>query len=168
MLLLKNDKIEVWSMKAIFRITTLMLALLLIFSTLLAMKSLMNYYALFDLNFVDIEVKYHVYAFIYVLQYMTFIIVGVLTLKIFFKVFKAFDFSDTFHTMITGIAMGLFIYGVLPIFQVLLTIKESYKEVLNTSDMSHALIIIIGVTILVLATVYEKSQKIKKENDLTI
>lgn len=168
MILLKNDKKEVWIMKAIFRITMLMLVLLLLFSVVVAIKSLMNYYALFDLGFVDIEMKYHAYALIYIMQCVMFIVVGVLTLKLFFKIFKGFDFSDANHTKITGIAMCLFIYGVLPNFQALMTIRESYKSVLNTSDMSHALITIIGITILILAAVYEKSQKIKAEHDLTI
>lgn len=155
-------------MKPIVKFTAFMLAILLLATTAVVTKALVHYYALFETPFTHIEMKYHLYALIYVLQFVIFIVVGVLTLKLFFKVYKDFNFSETCYDIIIGIAMGLFIYGTLPSFRPLISIKDSYADVLNTSDLSHSLIIIIGIAILVLGIVYKKSQKIKEEQDLTI
>lgn len=41
-------------------------------------------------------------------------------------------------------------------------------EVLNSHQMTNTLVLVMGSAMFVLSVVYENSQKIKKENDLTI
>ncbi|ANS90964.1 DUF2975 domain-containing protein [Staphylococcus pseudintermedius] len=90
------------------------------------------------------------------------------TIKLLGNIYGHFNYSEGNHTLIVVIVMLLFMYGVMPNFYHLLNVEVKYKEVLNSLDMGSLLIIVIGFVILALATIYEKSQKIKEENDLTI
>ncbi|NHD15412.1 DUF2975 domain-containing protein [Staphylococcus aureus] len=91
-----------------------------------------------------------------------------LTLRLFLKVYKNFEFIDKHYYSIVGVTLALFIYGVLPNFISIITISGKYMEVLNSHQMTNTLVLVMGSAMFVLSVVYENSQKIKKENNLTI
>ncbi|PTG54837.1 DUF2975 domain-containing protein [Staphylococcus chromogenes] len=67
-----------------------------------------------------------------------------------------------------AIALALFVYGALSNFISFTTISGKYVEVLNSHQMTNTLVLVMGSAMFVLSVIYEKSQKIKKENELTI
>ncbi|QDW92604.1 DUF2975 domain-containing protein [Staphylococcus chromogenes] len=75
---------------------------------------------------------------------------------------------DKHYYSIVGVALALFIYGILPNFISVITISGKYVEVLNSHQMTNKLVLVMGSAMFVLSVIYEKSQKIKKENELTI
>ncbi|EOZ4054493.1 DUF2975 domain-containing protein [Staphylococcus pseudintermedius] len=145
-----------------------MLSFLLLLSLTNAIKSLIDYNNLFDTSIFEADNAYKVYAMLFLLQLIFLCTIIILTIKLLGNIYGHFNYSEGNHTLIVVIAMLLFMYGVMPNFYHLLNAEVKYKEVLNSLDMGSLLIIVIGFVILALATIYEKSQKIKEENDLTI
>ncbi|PTF95973.1 hypothetical protein BU658_10790 [Staphylococcus chromogenes] len=135
---------------------------------LTSILSIWEYYKLIGEPFFEVQWNYQVYALLFVLQLCLFILIGILTLRLFLKVYKNFEFIDKHYYSIVGVALALFIYGVLPNFISFTTISGKYVEVLNSHQMTNTLVLVMGSAMFVLSVIYEKSQKIKKENELTI
>ncbi|WP_241954878.1 hypothetical protein [Staphylococcus chromogenes] len=147
----------------------ILLYVVVMFLTILtSILSIWEYYKLIGEPFFEVQWNYQVYALLFVLQLCLFILIGILTLRLFLKVYKNFEFIDKHYYSIVGVALALFIYGVLPNFISFTTISGKYVEVLNSHQMTNTLVLVMGSAMFVLSVIYEKSQKIKKENELTI
>lgn len=146
----------------------LLYVLVMFLTVLTSILSIWEYYKLIGEPFFEVQWNYQVYALLFVLQLCLFILIGILTLRLFLKVYKNFEFIDKHYYSIVGVALALFIYGVLPNFISFTTISGKYMEVLNSHQMTNTLVLVMGSAMFVLSVIYEKSQKIKKENDLTI
>lgn len=147
----------------------ILLYVVVMFLTILtSILSIWEYYKLIGKPFFEVQWNYQVYVLLFVLQLCLFILIGMLTLRLFLKVYKNFEFIDKHYYSIVGIALALFIYGVLPNFISFTTISGKYVEVLNSHQMTNTLVLVMGSAMFVLSVIYEKSQKIKKENELTI
>lgn len=142
--------------------------LVMFLTVLTSILSIWEYYKLIGKPFFEVQWNYQVYALLFVLQLCLFILIGILTLRLFLKVYKNFEFIDKHYYSIVGVALALFIYGVLPNFISFTTISGKYVEVLNSHQMTNTLVLVMGIAMFVLSVIYEKSQKIKKENELTI
>ncbi|WP_241955285.1 hypothetical protein [Staphylococcus chromogenes] len=147
----------------------ILLYVVVMFLTILtSILSIWEYYKLIGEPFFEVQWNYQVYALLFVLQLCLFILIGILTLRLFLKVYKNFEFIDKHYYSIVGVALALFIYGVLPNFISFTTISGKYVEVLNSHQMTNTLVLVMGSAMFVLSVIYEKTQKIKKENELTI
>ncbi|MDT0656095.1 hypothetical protein [Staphylococcus chromogenes] len=147
----------------------ILLYVVVMFLTILtSILSIWEYYKLIGKPFFEVQWNYQVYVLLFVLQLCLFILIGILTLRLFLKVYKNFEFIDKHYYSIVGVALALFIYGVLPNFISVITISGKYVEVLNSHQMTNTLVLVMGSAMFVLSVIYEKSQKIKKENELTI
>ncbi|MDU0451559.1 hypothetical protein [Staphylococcus chromogenes] len=145
------------------------LYILVMFLTVLtSILSIWEYYKLIGKPFFEVQWNYQVYALLFVLQLCLFILMGIVTLRLFLKVYKNFEFIDKHYYSIVGVALALFIYGALSNIISFTTIGGKYVEVLNSHQMTNTLVLVMGSAMFVLSVIYEKSQKIKKENDLTI
>ncbi|MDU0476001.1 hypothetical protein [Staphylococcus chromogenes] len=142
--------------------------LVMFLTVLTSILSIWEYYKLIGKPFFEVQWNYQVYALLFVLQLCLFILIGILTLRLFFKVYKNFEFIDKHYYSIVGVALALFIYGALSNFISFTTISGKYMEVLNSHQMTNTLVLVMGSAMFVLSVIYEKSQKIKKENELTI
>lgn len=137
-------------------------------TVLTSILSIWEYYKLIGKPFFEVQWNYQVYALLFVLQLCLFILMGIVTLRLFLKVYKNFEFIDKHYYSIVGVALALFIYGALSNIISFTTIGGKYVEVLNSHQMTNTLVLVMGSAMFVLSVIYEKSQKIKKENDLTI
>lgn len=147
----------------------ILLYVVVMFLTILtSILSIWEYYKLIGKPFFEVQWNYQVYVLLFVLQLCLFILIGILTLRLFLKAYKNFEFIDKHYYSIAGVALALFIYGVLPNFISSTTISGKYVEVLNSHQMTNTLVLVMGSAMFVLSVIYEKSQKIKKENELTI
>ncbi|MGI3316336.1 hypothetical protein ACRPFJ_07005 [Staphylococcus chromogenes] len=146
----------------------LLYVVVMFLTVLTSILSIWEYYKLIGKPFFEVQWNYQVYALLFVLQLCLFILIGILTLRLFLKVYKNFEFIDKHYYSIVGVALALFIYGVLPNFISVITISGKYVEVLNSHQMTNTLVLVMGSAMFVLSVIYEKSQKIKKENELTI
>lgn len=145
------------------------LYILVMFLTVLtSILSIWEYYKLIGKPFFEVQWNYQVYALLFVLQLCLFILMGIVTLRLFLKVYKNFEFIDKHYYSIVGVALALFIYGALSNIISFTTIGGKYVEVLNSHQMTNTLVLVMGSAMFVLSVIYEKSQKIKKENDLTV
>ncbi|UXS67938.1 DUF2975 domain-containing protein [Staphylococcus chromogenes] len=142
--------------------------LVMFLAVLTSILSIWEYYKMIEKPFFEVQWNYQVYALLFVLQLCLFILIGILTLRLFLKVYKNFEFIDKHYYSIAAIALALFIYGALSNFISFTTISGKYVEVLNSHQMTNTLVLVMGSAMFVLSVIYEKSQKIKKENDLTI
>ena len=142
--------------------------LVMFLTVLTSILSIWEYYKLIGKPFFEVQWNYQVYALLFVLQLCLFILMGILTLRLFLKVYKNFEFIDKHYYSIVGVALALFIYGALSNIISFTTIGGKYVEVLNSHQMTNTLVLVMGSAMFVLSVIYEKSQKIKKENDLTI
>lgn len=146
----------------------LLYVLVMFLTVLTSILSIWEYYKLIGKPFFEVQWNYQVYALLFVLQLCLFILIGILTLRLFLKVYKNFEFIDKHYYSIAAIALVLFVYGALSNFISFTTISGKYVEVLNSHQMTNTLVLVMGSAMFVLSVIYEKSQKIKKENDLTI
>ncbi|MCE4966295.1 hypothetical protein BU679_08075 [Staphylococcus chromogenes] len=142
--------------------------LVMFLTVLTSILSIWEYYKLIGKPFFEVQWNYQVYALLFVLQLCLFILMGILTLRLFLKVYKNFEFIDKHYYSIVGVALALFIYGALSNIISFTTIGGKYVEVLNSHQMTNTLVLVMGSAMFVLSVIYEKSQKIKKENDLTV
>lgn len=142
--------------------------LVMFLAVLTSILSIWEYYKMIEKPFFEVQWNYQVYALLFVLQLCLFILIGILTLRLFLKVYKNFEFIDKHYYSIAAIALALFIYGALSNFISFTTISGKYVEVLNSHQMTNTLVLVMGSAMFVLSVIYEKSQKIKKENELTI
>ncbi|MDT0693336.1 hypothetical protein RM611_06970 [Staphylococcus chromogenes] len=142
--------------------------LVMFLTVLTSILSIWEYYKLIGKPFFEVQWNYQVYALLFVLQLCLFILMGILTLRLFLKVYKNFEFIDRHYYSIVGVALALFIYGALSNIISFTTIGGKYVEVLNSHQMTNTLVVVMGSAMFVLSVIYEKSQKIKKENELTI
>lgn len=142
--------------------------LVMFLTVLTSILSIWEYYKLIEKPFFEVQWNYQVYALLFVLQLCLFILMGILTLRLFLKVYKNFEFIDKHYYSIVGVALALFIYGALSNIISFTTIGGKYVEVLNSHQMTNTLVLVMGSAMFVLSVIYEKSQKIKKENDLTV
>ncbi|MEB7824543.1 DUF2975 domain-containing protein [Staphylococcus chromogenes] len=147
----------------------ILLYVVVMFLTILtSILSIWEYYKLIGKPFFEVQWNYQVYVLLFVLQLCLFILIGILTLRLFLKVYKNFEFIDKHYYSIAAIALALFVYGALSNFISFTTISGKYVEVLNSHQMTNTLVLVMGSAMFVLSVIYEKSQKIKKENELTI
>ncbi|WP_419791712.1 hypothetical protein [Staphylococcus chromogenes] len=142
--------------------------LVMFLTVLTSILSIWEYYKLIGKPFFEVQWNYQVYVLLFVLQLCLFILMGILTLRLFLKVYKNFEFIDKHYYSIVGVALALFIYGALSNIISFTTIGGKYVEVLNSHQMTNTLVLVMGSAMFVLSVIYEKSQKIKKENDLTV
>lgn len=146
----------------------LLYVVVMFLTVLTSILSIWEYYKLIGKPFFEVQWNYQVYALLFVLQLCLFILIGMLTLRLFLKVYKNFEFIDKHYYSIAAIALALFVYGALSNFISFTTISGKYVEVLNSHQMTNTLVLVMGSAMFVLSVIYEKSQKIKKENELTI
>ena len=146
----------------------LLYVVVMFLTVLTSILSIWEYYKLIGKPFFEVQWNYQVYALLFVLQLCLFILMGILTLRLFLKVYKNFEFIDKHYYSIVGVALALFIYGALSNIISFTTIGGKYVEVLNSHQMTNTLVLVMGSAMFVLSVIYEKSQKIKKENDLTV
>ncbi|PTG10582.1 hypothetical protein BU646_07635 [Staphylococcus chromogenes] len=142
--------------------------LVMFLTVLTSILSIWEYYKLIGKPFFEVQWNYQVYVLLFVLQLCLFILMGILTLRLFLKVYKNFEFIDKHYYSIVGVALALFIYGALSNIISFTTIGGKYVEVLNSHQMTNTLVLVMESAMFVLSVIYEKSQKIKKENDLTV
>ncbi|PTG20876.1 DUF2975 domain-containing protein [Staphylococcus chromogenes] len=146
----------------------LLYVMVMFLTVLTSILSIWEYYKLIGKPFFEVQWNYQVYALLFVLQLCLFILIGILTLRLFLKLYKNFEFIDKHYYSIVAIALALFVYGAFSNFISFTTISGKYVEVLNSHQMTNTLVLVMGSAMFVLSIIYEKSQKIKKENELTI
>lgn len=141
----------------------ILLYVVVMFLTILtSILSIWEYYKLIGKPFFEVQWNYQVYVLLFVLQLCLFILIGILTLRLFLKVYKNFEFIDKHYYSIAAIALALFVYGALSNFISFTTISGKYVEVLNSHQMTNTLVLVMGSAMFVLSVIYEKVSENQK------
>ncbi|PTI29855.1 hypothetical protein [Mammaliicoccus vitulinus] len=108
------------------------------------------------------------YLLSFVLQSLLIIIFFIIVLR-FFKVINKKDyFNPNNYNKIFFSSMLIIIYATLNSMKEFIGVDVSYKELLNTAPFTTILLLNIGLMMLNFLSIYNESEAIKEEHDLTI
>ncbi|HEC2157867.1 DUF2975 domain-containing protein [Staphylococcus delphini] len=131
-------------------------------------KDLIYYYQLLETSIWHAPLQYQLYALVYIVRLLILVGVFVLTIILINDIYKNFEFSAQSHMRILYISLGIMIFSAISFLSNSLQIEPKYMKVLNMQDLSDTLLMVLGTVMLIFGTIYEKSRKLKEENDLTI
>lgn len=142
---------------------------ILILFLMSAIKSFIAYNGMFEHSIFDASLKYQGYALIYIIQFIIFSVVLLLTIKLIKSFNGKLRFSRDNEMLLYIIAMCILIYcTTYSVLELFVKIESEYYQVLNSHDMTNTLLLVVGGFMVTIAIVYGKSLDIKEENDLTI
>ncbi|WP_238989599.1 DUF2975 domain-containing protein [Staphylococcus sp. MI 10-1553] len=131
-------------------------------------KDLIQYYQLLETSIWHTPLPYQLYAVVYIVRLL--ILVGVfgLTIILINDIYKKFEFSTQSQNRILYLSLGIMIFSATSFLTNSLQIDLKYMKALNMQDLSDTLLMVLGTVALIFSAIFEKSRKLKEENDLTI
>lgn len=131
-------------------------------------KDLIQYYQLLETSIWQTPLQYQLYAVAYIVRLL--ILVGVfgLTIILINDIYKKFEFSTQSQNRILYLSLGIMIFSATSFLSKSLQIEPKYMKALNMQDLSDTLLMVLGTVALIFSAIFEKSRKLKEENDLTI
>ncbi|WP_086428583.1 hypothetical protein [Staphylococcus cornubiensis] len=131
-------------------------------------KDLIYYYQLLETSIWHAPLQYQLYALVYTVRLLILVGVFVLTIILINDIYKKFEFSTQSQMRILYLSLGIMIFSATSVLSNSIQIETKYMKALNMQGLSDTLLMVLGTVALIFGTIYDKSRKLKEENDLTI
>lgn len=131
-------------------------------------KDLIHYYQLLETSIWHVPLQYQLYALVYTVRLLILVGVFVLTIILINDIYKKFEFSTQSQMRILYLSLGIMIFSATSFLSNSIQIETKYMKALNMQGLSDTLLMVLGTVALIFGTIYDKSRKLKEENDLTI
>ncbi|HEC2188939.1 TPA: DUF2975 domain-containing protein [Staphylococcus delphini] len=150
------------------RVLQILTAMMAILYFIVGITKILQYNQLFEVSIWQAPLQYQLYAGVYIVRLLILVIVFVLTFILFNDIYKKFDFSGGPRMRILYIGLGVILFSGTKFLIAFLHVDWEYVKVLDIRELSDTLLLLLGIEAIIFGTIYDKSRKLKEENDLTI